>query len=486
MNNKIEENTEYIYNNIKERLGIIVKKSTGSDFEDFYMELTDQITLLTVKSDEYNKLKRRMKVTKSRWIEKLINEQKADSKELINSCNIHYDQVQNGIISLGQFRAFFKVNNPEEYKKKVLGTTYVWLNNETSLLSDYKYFETLSKRSKVGALKNDVLYLYKKYGHINNISIEPSVLSIFAFDTTNRSLMFSDAEISKHEIENQDIIESFSYNDESEQESLIIMLEKNRYLRSKQGQTTVDLVTQIALLKLMKYFNSIDRSIISYFFKIFSYKAILERKVDVTIAEITKAIGLVVCKKNNESVMESLIKLGGMKLEYNNKDSYLGGSLFDVFINKKQNTETNKSQEVTVICGTFLNDLMFMNSSYNFDTVVYESLNSTSQHYALWLQKRRLNVIVNDNVEEEEIAFDVMTSPIRWNSNRSDRQRDKILETLEELKENKLIIKDYSYDKKKGKFKIVYIPLPKQVIKGISSNRMNTGMFVDGKVLKLT
>ncbi|MEG1143686.1 MAG: hypothetical protein RSD96_03815 [Bacilli bacterium] len=483
---KSDENREYIYDSIKDRLGVVVEKSTGMTFERFYNELSDQITLLNVKSDEYNKLKRRMKVTKSRWIEKLLSEDEVEMKELFNSCNLHYEQVKNGTVTLDQFKSFFKVDNPIEYKKKILGPIYSWASNESSLLSDYRHFEKLSIRSKLGALKNDILFLYKKYIFINDVSIEPSVLSIFAFDTTNRSLMFSEAEISKQEIENLDIIESFSYNDESEEESLIIMLEKNRYLRSKQGQTTVDVVTQIALLKLMKYFNSIDRSIISYFFKLFSYKAILERKVDVTIAEITKSIGLVVCKKNNEAVMESLIKLGGMKLEYNNKDSYLGGSLFDVFINKKQNKETNKSQEVTVICGTFLNDLMFMNSSYNFDTVVYESLNSTSQHYALWLQKRRLNVIVNDSVEEEEIPFDVMTSPIRWNSNRSDRQRDKILETLEELKENKLIIKDYSYDKKKGKFKIIYIPLPKQVIKGISSNRMNTGMFVDGKILKLT
>lgn len=477
---------EYIYHLIKDRLGKVVKASLGYEIEELFKDIESDITLITEKKDEYNKLIKRIRMSKSRWYKDAINNEKSEVYKLLNSCKVQYIQVKKKIISIEEFEAYFKASNPESYEKMLLEDINKWVKDENCLLSDFPYFNTRTKRSKTLALKNDIIYLYRKYSVTDNVTMTPSVLSIFTFDPTNKATMFSEDEIDKHKLEKLDTIQSFMYNDESAQESLIVNLEKNTYLRSKQGQVAVDLVTQIALLKLMKYFNNIDRGVISYFFKIFSYKAILERRVEVTIAEVTNAIGLSLNKRNREAVKESLIKLGGMKLEYSNKEYYLGGALFDVYIEKGDKSEVNKSQRVTVVCGSFLNDLMFMNSSYNFDTEIYESLNSTSQQYALWLQKRRLNVIVNDNTEEEEIPFDVMTSPVRWNSSRTDRKRDKILETLKELKENKLIIQEYNYDKKTGRFKINYIGLPRQVIKGISSNKMNTGIFIDGKVIKTT
>ncbi|MGL5150988.1 MAG: hypothetical protein ACRC7N_10510 [Clostridium sp.] len=484
----METNTdrEYILSQITDRLGTVVKEHIGCTMESLYKELDSQITLLTEMTDQYNKIKKRIKVSKTRWVKDVLESPTSEINKLLKSCNIQYEQVKKGIISIDDFRHYFKANTPAEYESMLLKDIRLWENDESFLLSDFEYFPTRAKRSKAMAINNDILYLYKKFSVMGNVTMAPSVLSIFTFDPTNRALMFSDDQISKHEIEGIDIIQSFQYSDDVSQESLIVNLEKNTYLRSKQGQVAVDLVTQIALLKLMKYFNNIDRSVISYFFKIFSYKAILEKRVVVTIAEIASAIGLSLNKRNREAVKESLIKLGGMKLEYNNKDYYLGGALFDVYIEKEEDIETNKSQRVTVVCGSFLNDLMFMNSSYNFDTEVYDCLNSVSQQYALWLQKRRLNVIVNDNIEIEDIPFDVMTSPVRWNTSRTDRKRDKVLETLEELKGNNLIIKDYEFDKKTGRFKVQYISLPNQVIKGISANKMNTGMFIDGKVLKIT
>ena len=73
---------------------------------------------------------------------------------------------------------------------------------------------------------------------------------------------------------------------------------------------------------------------------------------------------------------------------------------------------------------------------------------------------------------------------ILWNVKRSDLRIKRILRSLEELKNNKLVIEDYEYIKKKKSLIIKYIDLPQSIIEKIIDKNFEEGQYIEGKIIK--
>ena len=103
----------------------------------------------------------------------------------------------------------------------------------------------------------------------------------------------------------------------------------------------------------------------------------------------------------------------------------------------------------------------------------FNSLSSDSQQLAIWFQKRRYRSAINNQGYRDIIALGMFSTAIYWSTKRKDRQRDRILAALKELKEKNLIIKDYLYDKKMYQFSIEYIPLSPRELNKLEINNTN-------------
>ncbi|CDM70388.1 Hypothetical protein CM240_3271 [Clostridium bornimense] len=125
-----------------------------------------------------------------------------------------------------------------------------------------------------------------------------------------------------------------------------------------------------------------------------------------------------------------------------------------------------------------------MNSSYNFNKEAYDNLSKDAQQYAVWYQKRRLKQATKVPNNEEEITIVKAMEAILWNVKRSDLRIKRILKSLEELKNNKLVIEDYEYIKKKKSLIIKYIDLPQSIIEKIIDKNFQEGQYIEGKIIK--
>lgn len=122
---------------------------------------------------------------------------------------------------------------------------------------------------------------------------------------------------------------------------------------------------------------------------------------------------------------------------------------------------------------------------HEYDEVTFNSLSSDSQQLAIWFQKRRYRSAINNQGYNDLIALGMFSTAIYWNTKRKDRQRDRILDALKELKEKNLIIKDFLYDKRIYQFSIEYIPLSSRELSKLEINNTSHNNVLNDANYKL-
>ena len=161
------------------------------------------------------------------------------------------------------------------------------------------------------------------------------------------------------------------------------------------------------------------------------------------------------------------------------------GTLIEATIDKYK----NKKNQVKVKCGSFLQELIITNSSYNFIKESFDELNKDSQQFALWFQKRRLNRVYEMKEQYSEDVYDVIPivdvmKAILWNTIVMEKRIRRTKNSVEDLKKNELVIRDWKYDSRKQLLSVLYIPLPKFVIKNILEKNFKEGSFIEGNIIK--
>lgn len=472
-----KENMIKLFKNVYE---LLVKKGK---FSDFYDTLDNDMANLkdTGKREViYKNLTNSIKRTKTRWINKYIKGSENSVAEDLEYAEHFYKRVVEGVFEPEKFKIIYGVNNIKEYKENIFKELYDWRDDADALLSSYKYIGTFQKRSVTLAFKSDILKLYYDFlnNNIKSIITIPSVLSNLSIDTTNKKDYLKD-----EEKESLDINLSLEGTidrlivDKENQQKLLMKLEKQVYLRIEEGKDSLDIITQIALLKAIKQLNSLDTKIISHYYTHF-YNIVADKSVDKYIGDLVAELGLSDSKKNTDAVINSLLKIGSIRLESENYEGReIKGTLFEVSI-----SERDGRKFAQVFLGGFLRTLIIMDSSFNFNKDVFDLLSNDAQQIAIWLQNRRLKSVLEREDFKDVIAIQRFTDAILMSTKSIYKKRDRIIKALDELKQHKLIVKNYEYIKKNYEFIISYIELPQGVIKKIKNKEFKTGEFIEGQI----
>ena len=474
---------EYVIKRLKQKYQSFFK----DDFEDILMIMAPELQSISLSDDEsYKKFVRKIRATKKRFIDNFVKNKNNEVYIKLQSIRYEYDRVIKNEISIEEFKEYHKVSSIEEYEKILFEGINLWKDNDDALLTEFTYINSISRRSIKSAFKNDIILVYyqylktKKYNNDTNIKRIPTVFGSMPLDPTNMASFVTKEEDEKlqKEIATMDTIDKLICDNEEESERLLMKLEKDAYLKLVAGKDVMDVVTQIALLKATKAMNDFDKEIISYFFSLF-YNAPLDTEITVYMSDIAQGCGLTLHKRNYKAIRDSVIKLGKISLEYQIEGVSIVGNIISAYID-----ENDDRDKVTVACGPFLKKLLIMNSSYNFNKEAYDNLSKDAQQYAVWYQKRRLKQATKIPNNEEEITIVKAMEAILWNVKRSDLRIKRILRSLEELKNNKLVIEDYEYIKKKKSLIIKYIDLPQSIIEKIIDKNFEEGQYIEGKIIK--
>lgn len=455
-------------NEINKTLKPKYEKLLKENFETFFISLSGDIKRL---DNIYNKelivknLSRSIKTTKTRWLNKVLNDKNSTISKDIKFSEYQYKKVLSKELSLEQYKIYFGASDSNLYKTLLLEKVLFWKTDNSTLLTEFMYLSDLSKSSIKTAFKNDILILYSRYDKkiddINNkVTRVPSILGDIPIDTTGKVDLLTDDQKKKldksSDFSKNSTIDRFIMIGQEEQNELLIQLEKSTYLQIKSGANPLlvnDLLTQIAFIKAVKYLNRLDVKIIRYYYTHF-HKMVLGEPIIKSINLIVKDIGLTDGIKNYEAVEDSIAKLGSIKLSYNIEGTSVNG----VFLESKIYT-LNGAKIAEVYLGNILKELIIKKSTLEYDESVFNSLSDDSQQLAIWLQKRRYRAEINKQSFNEDIYLNEFSTAIYWNTKNHYRQRDRIKASLEELKKNEIIIKDFTYYSKMFQFNIEYLAL---------------------------
>lgn len=453
-----------IYKTLKPKYEKLLKEN----FEQFFLSLSGDIKRL---DNIYNKelvvknLSRSIKTTKTRWLNKVLNDKNSTISKDIKFSEYQYKKVLSKELSLEQYKIYFGTSDSNLYKTQLMEKILFWKNDTNTLLTEFMYLSDLSKNSIKTGFKNDILILYSRYDKEideinNNVTRVPSILGDIPIDTTGRvDLLTADQKkkLDKYtDLNENSTIDRFIMIGQEEQNELLIQLEKSTYLQIKSGANPLlvnDLLTQIAFIKAVKYLNRLDVKIIRYYYTHF-HKMVLGEPIIKSVNLIVKDIGLTDGIKNYEAVEDSIAKLGSIKLSYNIEGTSVNG----VFLESKIYT-LNGAKIAEVYLGNILKELIIKKSTLEYDESVFNSLSDDSQQLAIWLQKRRYRAEINKQSFSEDIYLNEFSTAIYWNTKSHYRQRDRIKASLEELKKNEIIIKDYTYYSKMFQFNVEYLGL---------------------------
>lgn len=474
---QIEEKFKTKYKDMMKRNIDDLLEKLEDDFEN--IEDEDKRELIT------KNLLNTVKKAKYRYVKRLFDDEESAYNKDIEFAEVEYAKVKSKKITLKKYKEFFGCKNSKEFKKKKYDLVIDWRGNEETLLTDFPYFDWCKKAAKTAAFKNDILVLYYRFiennENLKNTTKVPSILSQIPIDTTSRTYFLTD-EQKKHledcgDINEPSTIDRYIMIDENEQNELLLQLEQKTYLQIKNGENSekvMDLLTQIALIKSIKYLNRLDVKIISYYYTHF-HKIVLEEPIVKSISKITSDLKMANNTKNYDAVESSIAKLGSTRLSY-----YLEGRSINGIFLESSIYEQDGVRMAKVYLGSILKELILKKSTLEYDEDRFDSLGADAQQLAIWLQKRRYRCAIKKVEYCEIITLKKLSTAIYWNTKRIDRKRDRLKVALEELINTKIVVREAEYSKKEISFTIKYIPLTRQEFAKINMSD-DEGYFIESE-----
>ena len=380
-----------------------------------------------------------IKKTKYRYVKRIFDDNESDYSKDIEFAKEQYEKVLSKKITQKKFKEYFNTKTFKEYEKKIYDLIVNWQSDEMALLTDFMYFESCKKSAMNSAFKNDILVLFYRFlenlDSLKNTTKVPSILSSIPIDTTSRTYFLTDEQKKNLEvcvdINEPSTIDRYIMIDENEQNKLLFQLEQKTYLQIKNGENSekvIDLLTQIALIKSIKYLNRLDVKIISYYYTHF-HKIVLEEPIAKSISKITSDLKMANTTKNYDAVESSIAKLGSTRLSYKMEGRSINGIFLESSIYEQDGIRIAK-----VYLGSILKELILKKSTLEYDEASFDSLGADAQQLAIWLQKKRYRCALLKIKYNEVITLNKLSTAIYWSTKRIDRKRDRLKVALEELK----------------------------------------------------
>ncbi|CAI3595179.1 hypothetical protein [Clostridium neonatale] len=451
---------QLIYEKFQNRYEDTMNEKFDNFYENIYRDMG-----INKASSISNILTKTIRPTKKRWIKIILNDKNSSYNKDLNSVVIQYKKIKSGELDKEKFKKFFGINSMEEYDKLQYSQLKKWETNDDLYLTDFKYIKDMKNKSILSAFKNDIYLFYlrciEEYSiKNNNITKVPTILSEIPIDTSCKVDYLTEAQkknLEFNDVDNQlTTLDRLISLDGEEQEEVLMKLEKNTYLEIKQGGNPdkyLDMMTQIALLKSIKYLNSFDTKIITYYYNNFLH-VVTNAPIIQSFYEIIKDLGLPNTTYYYEALEDCFAKIGSINMTYNIEGNRMFGNILSCFIYNE-----NGTKKVRVHLGAVLQDLAYKGSAFEYDKDLFNKLSSGAQQLAIWLQKRRYTLAIKSGDTKESISLKTYSNAIYFTTKRADRKRNKIIEYLDELSSVKLIIEKYTYEKKADISNLEYIPL---------------------------
>lgn len=420
-------------------------------FDDFYENIYRDISINQACSVN-NLLTRTIRPTKKRWVKIILNDKNSTYNKDLNSVSIQYEKIKSGEIDEAKFKNYFGISSVEEYDKLQYSQLKKWESNDDLYLTDFKYIGEMKNKSILSAFKNDI-YLYyirciERYD--TKITKIPSILSDIPIDTSCKVDYLSEAQKKKLDVNDENnklsTLDRLISLDGEEQEEILMKLEKKTYIEIKKGGNPdkyLDMLTQIALLKSIKYLNSFDTKIITYYYNNFLNDVITNTPIIQSFYEIIKDLGLPNTSHYYEALDDCFAKIGSMNITYTLAGNRMYGNILACHIFTEDGTK-----KVKVRLGSVLQDLADYDSAFEYDKELFNSLSPGAQQLAVWLQKRRYTLAIKSGENKESIPLKTYSNAIYFKTKRADRQRKKIIEYLNEVRAVRLTLENYNYNKK--------------------------------------
>lgn len=468
------------------------EKSINEDFNIILKHLNDDFYEMTNKYQREEKMiniKRRCIDTKKRWIKSLDDVHQGAMDEEIHTIFHEYEKVLNGERSKKDFKDYFGVNTPDDYKKMIIDGITSWKENQSSLLTDFPYIKLIPKRSLKAAYKNDILTMFSgyicDYEEKNELTKVPTIFSNILVDTTNRATIYSKGDMKALE-KYTDIsaikpIEMEIMAEPEAIDKIILELEQKSYLELKNGNPieAINFATELALIKALRYMNALDVALCVYYY---NFRNIVnDEEIITSVYAVAEEMGLSHSEKSHNDLIESHIKLSSSNLKgtisgIGDEKFSINGSLLECAI-----YEENKIKMVKVKLGGLLKEMVMKRSAFEYSNDLYNAFSKDAKQISTWLQMRRYKAYINNEALETSCNLASTTFGIYWRGSRIDRKRKRVVDALEEMKAKNHIVKDYVYNKKNQELTIYFSNLNENDKKILKSN----GVSIDGKILNL-
>ena len=462
----MNEIKEEIYNKLKSKYEEIFKK----DFQAFFkttileMDISDNADI-EIKA----LLSKVIRPTKKRWIKMITNNAGSSFNKNLELVKLSIEKANGDNEEISKIFCLLGVKSIEEYEKSEFNKLQKWVTDDDKLLSEFVHLKELKNKSILSAFRNDITLSYlmnmesteeAQNSNKPEMTKVPAIFSQIPIDVTGKIDYLTTDQKNSLSCKNDSILtlDKLISLEGNEQEEILMKLEKKTYLEIKNGgnpDNYLDTMTQIALLKSIKYLNSFDTKIVNYYYNHFEH-IVTGTPIDKSLYEITMELNMPNTSAYTEYVENSLAKLGSINMTYNIEGNKLYGNLLSCMIYTKNGVKRAK-----VFLGAILQNLVIKDSAFEYDKDIYNSLSDTSRQLALWLQKRRYNLALNKDSQTttEEIGLLEFSNTIYFKTKRADRRRNTILKSLEELKASKLIVRDFNYTKKSNTITIEYVDL---------------------------
>lgn len=468
------------------------EKNVGEKFSGMLKNLTDDLYEMTNEYQREEKMiniKRRCIDTRKRWIKSLDGAYGEAMKAEIHSVFHEYNRVLSGDRNEKDFKSYFGVNDPNEYKNRMEDSIASWKENQNCLLSDFPYLQVIPKRSLKAAYKNDILIIFHKYicgyEEKNDLTKVPTIFSNILVDTTNRATIYSKGDLKTLE-KYTDIsaIKPIEMEIMAEPEAIdkvILELEQKSYLELKNGNPieAINFATELALIKALRYMNSIDVALCVYYY---NFRNIVnDEEIVTSVYAVAEEMGLSHSEKSHNDLIEAHIKLSSSNLKgtisgIGDEKFSINGSLLECVI-----YEENKIKMVKVKLGGLLKEMVMKRSAFEYSKDLYNAFSKDAKQISTWLQMRRYRSFINNEFLETSCNLASTTFGIYWRGSRIDRKRKRVVDALEEMRTKNHIVSDYSYDKKTQMLTIEFLNLNESDKHILKSN----GVSLDGSIMSL-
>lgn len=443
-------------------------------FEDLYDSVSIQFPkfeVITNKADIYNEfIKNTIRPAKRRWINLITKNKKSIYNIDLDKVKEMYKKVENNFAKIESFEDFYNAKSVDEYKTNILTSLESFAKDDEKFLTDFEYLTDLSTKSVMAGFKNDIILFYlrnsmeelKEEEAGENVRRVIPTLADIPFATKGNVKFFNNNEIDSTDklttMDDVNLTKVILLEDDT-RDNILLELEKNTYLKLKQSDNRneyKDILAQMAILKSIKYLNYMDSQLINYIYNDHFSAMLNDESIDKSYYQILKEMGLPDTPYYHDNLEDSLCKLGSLRISYNDDTAKVYGSFFTctLYKDKKKNM-----RRVEIIPGDLLKKHVVKNDAFEYDKETYDSLSSDAKQLAIWMQKRRYRLALNNKRLEETIVLKAFNNAIYFPNKNIYKMRTRIIAALEELKEKKLSIARFVYNKKLNTVDVVYLPL---------------------------